>query len=204
MSIRFWCARCGRSYLAADEHFGRKVRCKACGYVEPIPDPAPAPPAEDRPALSVAADLVEPIKAPPSIKVEPDFVADRTIAYRPRLLAELLRSGSREASLLQGVALCLVALSAADLFVTYLLLRRGGGFYESNPVAQWFFARWNIAGMALYKFSIIGGVVAIAEFVERRRPGWGRTVLSIGCVAAAAVVIHGLRLLVGAGPIPLD
>jgi cell shape-determining protein MreD len=76
-------------------------------------------------------------------------------------------------------------------------MHRGPAFYESNPVAQWFFTRWNIAGMAVFKFSAIGLVVAIGEVVERQRPGWGRAVILIGCLATAAVVVQGLRLLVG-------
>jgi hypothetical protein len=61
-------------------------------------------------------------------------------------------------------------------------------------VAQWFFARWNIAGMVLFKFSIIGGVIAVSEFIERRRPGWGQFVLLIGCVGAAYAIYQGFNL----------
>ena len=100
---------------------------------------------------------------------------------------------------MQGLSLCLVALSAADLFVTFSLLRTSHVFYESNPVAQWFFARWNMAGMTLFKFAVVGFVIALGEIIERRRPGWGRFVLLVGCAAAAAVVWHGLRLYQGVG-----
>jgi hypothetical protein len=41
---------------------------------------------------------------------------------------------------LQGLACGLLALSAADLFMTFALLRTSPAFFESNPVAQWFFA----------------------------------------------------------------
>ncbi len=61
-------------------------------------------------------------------------------------------------------------------------------------MAQWFFARWNMAGMALFKFGVMGGVIALGEIIERKRPGWGRFVLGVGCVAAAYAVITGLRL----------
>ncbi|MFO0959640.1 MAG: DUF5658 family protein [Isosphaeraceae bacterium] len=90
-------------------------------------------------------------------------------------------------------------MSAADVFTTYLLLRTSPTFYESNPVAQWFFARWNMAGMVLFKFSVIAGVIAIGEYVERRRPGWGRFVLLVGCVGAAYAVAKGLSLYRGHG-----
>ena len=86
--------------------------------------------------------------------------------------------------------------------MTYLLLRTSPRFYESNPVALWVFRRWNIAGMAVFKFSVIGLAIAIGEYVERRRPGWGQAVLLIGCVAAGIVFWHGLRLFLGFGPAP--
>jgi hypothetical protein len=110
----------------------------------------------------------------------------------------LFRAIAVEASRLQGLSLCLVALSAADLFVTFSLLRTSHAYYEANPVALWFFARWNMAGMTVFKFAAIAFVIVLGEVIERRRPGWGRFVLLVGCVAAAAVVWHGLRLYLGA------
>ena len=109
----------------------------------------------------------------------------------------LVRAGASESSLLERESLGLIALSAADLLVTYVLLRRSPAFYESNPVAQWFFVRWNIAGMAVFKFSAMGLVVIIGEIVERHRPGWGRSLLLASCLATVAVVLHGIRLLLG-------
>ena len=96
-------------------------------------------------------------------------------------------------------SLGLIALSTADVLVTYVLLRRGPAFYESNPVAQWFFLRWNIAGMAVFKFSAMGLVIMIGEIVERHRPGWGRALLLVSCLVTAAVVWYGLRLVFGHG-----
>ena len=61
-----------------------------------------------------------------------------------------------------------------DLLMTYTLLRRGGGFYESNPIAKWWFARWNIAGMTIFKFLSLAVAIVASEVVERRRPGLGR------------------------------
>lgn len=89
----------------------------------------------------------------------------------------------------------LVALGTLDLLLTYALLRRGAHFYESNPVARWWFERWNIAGMTAFKFLVMGGVVALCEFAERRRPGYGRAVLWLGCVVTASVVAYSVRLL---------
>lgn len=100
-------------------------------------------------------------------------------------------------SLVQSLALCLVGLSLADLLMTYLLLRAGSEFYEANPVALWFFSRWNILGMTLFKFALVCMVIALSEVIERNRPGWGRILLLAGCGVTAFVVARGLRLYVG-------
>jgi hypothetical protein len=98
---------------------------------------------------------------------------------------------------LRSESVGLIALSAADLLVTYALLQRHPSFYESNPVARWFFLRWDIAGMTLFKFCAISLAIAIGDYVERRRTGWGRGLLVLCCLITAAVVFHGLRLLLG-------
>jgi len=118
---------------------------------------------------------------------------------RPILWRRFFRASVLESSLLEQEIALLIALSAADLLVTYALLRRGPSFYESNPVAQWFFSRWNVAGMTLFKFGVMGLVIVIGEVVERHRPGWGRTLLAASCLATAVVVWYGLRLLFGYG-----
>jgi curved DNA-binding protein CbpA len=103
----------------------------------------------------------------------------------------------RGASVVQGLALGLVGLSFADLLTTYLLLRTGSQFYEANPVALWFFHRWNILGMTLFKFTLVGLVIALGEVIERSRPGWGRLLLLAACGATGYAVVRGLRLYVG-------
>ncbi len=82
-------------------------------------------------------------------------------------------------------------------------MRTSPRFYESNPVAMWIFRRWNIAGMTIFKFGAIALAITLGELIERRRPGWGKAVLLIGCAAAAAVVWHGLRLYLGFEPMPI-
>jgi hypothetical protein len=88
----------------------------------------------------------------------------------------------------------LLLLSAADLLTTYALLRQGVRFYEAHPIAQWCFARWNIAGMAGFKFVVIALVIVAAEVVERERPGRGRLVVGAGALAAGAVFVYGVLL----------
>jgi hypothetical protein len=96
-------------------------------------------------------------------------------------------------------SMALVLLSTADLLVTYVLLRSGPAYYESNPIAHWFFATWNIAGMAVLKFSVVAFVVVIGEVVERHRPGLGKAMLALASLMTAGVVAYGLKLLLGSG-----
>lgn len=93
----------------------------------------------------------------------------------------------------------LVVLSAGDLLMTYTLLRQGSHFYESNPVAHWFFSRWNIAGMTAFKFGVVAVVVVLGETIERHRPGVGRAILMLGCLGAILVIAQGFRLLLAHG-----
>lgn len=88
----------------------------------------------------------------------------------------------------------LVLLSVADLITTYVLMRHGVGAYEANPIANWWFARWNVAGMAAFKFAAIAGVIVMAEYVERRRRYRGRLVLWVGIAATTVVFLKGLSL----------
>ncbi len=147
----------------------------------PPVEPSPAPP--KRPP-------VEPSPTPPKRRKEPrNSSNDRR---RKQKMVHL-----RGASVVQTLALCLVGLSFADLLTTYLLLRTGSQFYEANPVALWFFQRWNILGMTLFKFTLVGLVIALGEVIERNRPGWGRLLLLAACGATGYVVVRGLRLYVG-------
>jgi hypothetical protein len=91
----------------------------------------------------------------------------------------------------------LVALSAADLFMTRLLLQTSEVFYESNPLAQYVYDRWDVLGMAVYKFGLIGGVLALSSVIERHRPGLGKFVVLIGCIGAFYAVGHGTELFLG-------
>jgi DNA-directed RNA polymerase subunit RPC12/RpoP len=209
MVLKYWCARCDQKLFAAQDRAGRRARCAACGYVQAIPQPTsdlPEDPFAEVEQSGPEASVYE-LAGPPVERPEPrmtQFLGERHVLRE--LGAEspgaLLRAVALEASRLQGPSLCLVALSAADLFVTFTLLRTSHAYYESNPVAQWFFLRWNMAGLAIFKFTVIGVVIALGEIIERRRPGWGRFVLMVGCAAAAAVVWHGLRLFLGAGGAP--
>ena len=48
--------------------------------------------------------------------------------------------------------LLFIALSGADLFLTWRLLSsRGSAVYESNPVAAWFLGRFGWMGLTAFK-----------------------------------------------------
>ncbi|HQR41903.1 MAG TPA: DUF5658 family protein [Gemmatales bacterium] len=108
-----------------------------------------------------------------------------------------LRPFAAETSRLQGWIILLVLVSMADLIVTYFLLSLNADFYESNPIANWFFKHWNIAGMTFFKFAVVMFVIIVAEVAERQRPGFGKFVLIFGVLVTAAVVTYSVRLYMG-------
>jgi hypothetical protein len=105
-----------------------------------------------------------------------------------------LREAAGDDLVLARESTWLVLLSVADLITTYALMRHGVGAYEANPIANWWFARWNVAGLAAFKFAAIAGVIVVAEYAERRKPWRGRVVLWLGIAATAVVFLKGLSL----------
>ena len=126
-----------------------------------------------------------PDDSPPSLKPTRDSWPD------------WLRPFAMETSRLQAWIILLVIVSIADLVTTYFLLSLNAGFYESNPIANWFFKHWNIAGMTFFKFAVVMFVINIAELAERKRPGFGKFVLIFGVLVTAAVVAYSIRLYLG-------
>jgi Domain of unknown function (DUF5658) len=201
--LKIWCARCGQAYELSPGLAAKRVKCKVCGHIQPIPKQR-------------VYDVLEPVEASeqttyavePAAAVRPANIAAPPNRPAPRLeLAthwwDRLTAPAKAPSHLHGFGIALIAVSVADLLMTFLLLRTSHTFYESNPVAQWFFHRWNMAGMTFFKFSVLGIVIVLAEIIERRRPRWGKAVLAVGCVAAGFAFTHGLRLYLGFGGEPL-
>ena len=208
MDLAIPCVRCGRIFKVARRLAGRKIRCQSCGQVQRIPVFPTMPVNESVAVYPLAPE--SPKAAPAPMPQRDDLAQESRLKtageHRKTHWRRVVRAFIGQASLVEFESLGLVALSTADVLVTYVLLRRGPAFYESNPVAQWFFLRWNIAGMAVFKFSAMGLVIVIGEIVERHRPGWGRVLLLLSCLATAAVVWYGLRLLLGHGDngVPLE
>jgi Domain of unknown function (DUF5658) len=191
MAIEFTCALCGGTFSLRDAQNGSRARCPGCEEVQRIslPERASAEPG----TYDMAPPPILPQEAALTHAVSPSLQDRRTTSA----WMEAVRSWALETSHIQGVGFVLVLLSIADLLMTFALLRTSHTFVESNPVASWFFTRWDMTGMVIFKFSVIGGVIAVAEFIERRRPGWGQFVLLIGCVGAAYAFLRGLSLYLG-------
>lgn len=189
-AISFPCVRCDARLTAAAGKAGKKGRCRHCGTIQIIP------------GTDAGYALAEPPPSPvlATAPVRASRAERRTWRNASvwGVVSGWVHASARDRSAIEGESVALIFLSLADLMVTYHLLRAGPGFYESNPIAQFFFARWNIAGMAVFKFSVVGFVVVAGEVVERSRPGLGRFVVLVGCIASGAVVCYGLNLALGA------
>ena len=226
MILSYPCVWCGKVYAVSDDCSGKKVRCKACGQIQRLPGARRLPAGLDHPSSGGGYALVP--ESPSRLeRAEPVTLGFRsapgggavrgkreraeggragTLLGRVDVMGMLIkvwrwpvRLGTGSASRVEQESLALLFLSIADLLVTHALLRSGPAYYESNPVAHWFFARWNIAGMTVLKFSVVGFVVLIGEVVEHRRPGLGKGMLTVASLLTAGVVAYGLKLLFGSG-----
>lgn len=102
----------------------------------------------------------------------------------------LVRPMHAERELLQ-----FVLVSALDVFATYILLRNGDHFSESNPVAQFFLNRWGIKGMIYFKMGMVAFICTIAHVISLQRPEWARRVLQFATIVVACVVVYSVILL---------
>jgi hypothetical protein len=82
-------------------------------------------------------------------------------------------------------------LSLADLCLTWVLLRSGGGLiYESNPLANAFLMRFGWAGMILFKVADVLFVAWLALLLAIYRPEAGCRVLTVACSLVGVVVLY--------------
>src|SRR5262245_26430187 len=98
------------------------------------------------------------------------------------------RAFVKDTSRLVWYIITLIVLSIFDVLVTYKLMSTSMQFYESNPVANWLFTRFDFAGMIMLKFGGVALAVIIAEYVEHRRPGVGKFILLFGIAITLGVV----------------
>ncbi len=87
-----------------------------------------------------------------------------------------------------------VFFAALDVMLTWVILHLGG--HEINIVADRVIARWDLPGLAVFKFGLVAVVVCICEVVGRRRAGLGRTLATWAVALAAVPVAVGLIQLI--------
>jgi hypothetical protein len=192
-----WCARCGQTLTVASDLVETRIKCEACHYIQPIPESddysLDGQPVESE-SSTYALGRVSDQASSPAVRPLPDAALPEVEKARRLRWHGDFHDG---ASHVQGLSVGLLLISAADLLMTFTLLQKSPAFYESNPIAQWVFVRWNMAGMVMFKFSLIAFVIVLGEIIERRRPRLGKAVLLLGCLATAYAFVHGFRLYMG-------
>jgi hypothetical protein len=88
------------------------------------------------------------------------------------------------------------ALSGADLALTWVLVYLSGGvFYESNPVAGAWLARFGWPGLVAFKIGAFVLVVSSVVFIARHRPDGARLVMAFACLVVGGVAGYSYFLL---------
>jgi hypothetical protein len=103
---------------------------------------------------------------------------------------------------LQRESSLFLIVSVLDVLMTSLLLEDLTGvtgqtiFYESNPVARYFFVGWGLRGIVYFKFLTVGLVEVIAHLVAMKKIAVARRLLEFGTLVVSVVVIYSMLLLV--------
>jgi hypothetical protein len=80
-------------------------------------------------------------------------------------------SNFAESSRNQALAIFFLALSLADLLMTYLLLQNQPAvFTNPTPLLTGHSSRGTCWGLTIYKFVLAGIVITVCEVIERKRP----------------------------------
>lgn len=86
-------------------------------------------------------------------------------------------------------------LSVADFFLTWQLLRKGGGqVYESNPVANAWLTSYGWIGLLVFKIAMVLLIGSIAVIVSFYRPRTSDRILMFACLVTAGVVVYSFCL----------
>ena len=94
---------------------------------------------------------------------------------------------------LQTETTVFIVINLLDIFVTYALLRFGG--IESNPIAKFFYDRWNIQGMVYFKMVIVAFVSVLSQIVACYDIKRAQRLLWFGSLIVGIVVAYSLMLL---------
>lgn len=103
---------------------------------------------------------------------------------------------------LQRESSLFLIVSVLDVLMTCMLLEDLTGvtgrtiFYESNPVARYFFEGWGLGGIVYFKFAMVALIEVIAHLIAIKNVPVGRRLLDFGTLAVSVVVIYSMYLLV--------
>ncbi len=89
---------------------------------------------------------------------------------------------------LQSETTIFILVNVLDIYLTYLLLNIGGD--ETNPIANYFFRRWNIQGLVAFKMVVVAVVTVLAQVVARKNLKRAKQLLYIGTGIVFAVVVY--------------
>jgi hypothetical protein len=103
---------------------------------------------------------------------------------------------------LQNETTLFILVNVLDIFMTYTLLRLGG--LEANPIANFFFRRWNVQGMVFFKMTVVAIVTILAQAIARYNLLRAKQVLILGTIIVVIVVLYSGYLLARlSGSVPL-
>lgn len=124
-----------------------------------------------------------------------------SVGQSPSRLDTVWRTVFRHPLLLERESALFLIVSVLDVMMTYLLLGELSDedgrtiFYESNPVARWFFEGWGVGGIVYFKFAMVAVVEVIAHVVAIRKVNVARRLLDFGTLLVATVVLYSMVLL---------
>jgi hypothetical protein len=127
-------------------------------------------------------------------------MSDSLSQHKPEV--NLWRAIFRRPLPLQRESALFLIVSVLDVMMTYLLLACMSEtegrqmFYESNPVARFFWDGWGVSGIVYFKFLMVAVVEVIAHIVAIQKVNVARRILEFGTLAVSIVVIYSMLLLV--------
>lgn len=93
---------------------------------------------------------------------------------------------------LQNETTWFILANCLDVFMTYVLIRSGA--IESNPVANYFLARWGFAAMIYFKMFIVAFVCVIAQIIAWHSLFRARWLMRLGILIVGLVVAYSAVL----------
>ena len=95
---------------------------------------------------------------------------------------------------LKKEAILFGVMSFTDLFLTCMMLSRIDTFHEYNPFANWFYQKSGIAGLALYKISLLCLIFAIVLRISKENVDVAKKLVSFSGKITLGVVVYSLFL----------